>query len=379
MDEIKPNVLLVDDVEANLIALGALLSDLNCELIRAKSGNEALKHLLKHDFAVVLLDVQMPEMDGFEVARFARENPHTRDIPIVFLTAMHGSEESILRGYGSGAVDFLTKPINSYVLRSKVQVFIELYLSRRKLALEIAAHRRTLQALESANRALLHFTHAASHDLGAPLRSVRGFLGALSDATGDQLDEKARNYLQRARRASERMDALLGSLRSYARLQKPVAHAEVDCNAVLELVRTDLSELIEASHATLSAASLPTITGDRDRIYQLFLNLVGNALKYRKADELPQVALSVERDPQYWTFCVTDNGIGIDAAYSATVFNAFSRLNAQSVYEGTGLGLAICQQIVEQHGGTIWLESQLGRGSSFYFTLPCLAEATSDR
>src|SRR5689334_4370395 len=118
-----PSVLLVDDIDANLVALEALLSDLSCELVRAKSGNEALKQLLKRDFAVVLLDVQMPEMDGYEVAKYARENPQTRSVPIIFLTAMHGSEDSMLRGYGTGAVDFLMKPINAHVLRAKVRVF----------------------------------------------------------------------------------------------------------------------------------------------------------------------------------------------------------------------------------------------------------------
>src|SRR4051812_20584690 len=114
MNEPKPSVLLVDDVEANLLAIEALLEDVECEIVRARGGNEALKLLLKRDFAVMLLDVQMPEMDGFEVAKYARQNPQTRDVPIIFVTAMHGSEDSMLRGYGSGAVDFLLKPLNPY-------------------------------------------------------------------------------------------------------------------------------------------------------------------------------------------------------------------------------------------------------------------------
>jgi two-component system sensor histidine kinase/response regulator len=370
MEQSKPSVLLVDDIDANLVALEALLSDLDCELVRAKSGNEALRQLLKREFAVVLLDVQMPEMDGYEVARYARENPQTREVPIIFLTAMHGTEDSVLRGYGTGAVDFLMKPINAHILRAKVRVFLDLFLSRQKLAQEVASHKRTLAALELANGALRHFTQAASHDLGAPLRSVRGFLEALSREVGDSLDVQARDYLDRSRRASQRMDALLGSLRAYARLQRPPAHVEVDCRAVLELVEADLSEPLAAAEGTLQVGELPAVRGDRDRIYQLFLNLVGNALKYRKASEPPCVKVSAERRDKCWQFCVEDNGIGIDPRFKSAVFDVFSRLHDDGKYEGSGLGLAICQQIVEQHNGKIWLESELGHGSRFYFSLP---------
>jgi signal transduction histidine kinase len=370
MEEGKPSVLLVDDIDANLVALEALLSDLNCQLVRAKSGNEALKQLLRRDFAVILLDVQMPEMDGYEVARYARDNPQTREVPIIFLTAMHGSEDSVLRGYGTGAVDFLTKPLSPYVLRAKVRIFLELYLSRRKLALEVAAHKRTLAALELANGALRHFTHAASHDLGAPLRSVRGFLEALSREVGDSLDGQARDYLERSRRAGQRMDALLGSLRAYARLQRPPAAREVDCRTVLELVQSDLAEDIASAEANLSIGALPSVHGDPDRIYQLFLNLVGNALKYRKPGQPPRIAVSAQRGEGSWLFCVEDDGIGIDAKHRSAVFDAFARVHADGGTQGSGLGLAICQQIVEQHHGKIWLESALGQGARFYFSLP---------
>src|SRR3954471_22163454 len=129
----SPHVLLVDDTQANLVALHAVLRDLPCQLVEARSGNEALRQLLKREFAVVLLDVQMPEMDGFEVARYARDNPATREVPIVFVTAMHETPDNLLRGYGSGAVDVLFKPVNPDIVRSKVQVFLDLYLGRRRL------------------------------------------------------------------------------------------------------------------------------------------------------------------------------------------------------------------------------------------------------
>ena len=147
----RPAVLIVDDIEANLVVMEALLGGVDCEIVKASNGNDALKQLLRRDFAVMLLDVQMPGMDGFEVAHYARDNPATRDVPIIFVTAMHETEGNVLRGYGSGAVDLLFKPINPHVLSSKVRVFVDLFLSRRRLAEEIEAHKRTVADLEAFN------------------------------------------------------------------------------------------------------------------------------------------------------------------------------------------------------------------------------------
>jgi two-component system sensor histidine kinase/response regulator len=365
----RPPVLLVDDTEANLVALEAVLAELPCEAIRARSGNEALKQLLKHDFAVMLLDVQMPEMDGYEVAHYARDNPSTREVPIIFLTAMSSSEDGVLRGYGSGAVDFLQKPINPRVLRGKVQVFLDLHVSRLRLADEVAAHRRTLDDLELANAALRHFTNAASHDLREPLRTMQGFLQALVEDVGDKLGPQAVDYLERARRASQRMAGLLDSLLAYARLQRPIAVSEVDCEAVLEQVRADLGPRIASCRGTVTVGALPRITGDPSRIYQLFLNLVSNALKFHRPGEPPRVAVSADRRGRQQVFCVADEGLGIEPEHQSAVFAAFRRLHAASAYEGSGLGLTICKQIVEQHGGQIWVESEPGKGTRISFTL----------
>lgn len=367
----KPKVLIVDDVEANLVALEALLSDLECELVRAPDGNRALKLLLKHEFAVMLLDVQMPIMDGFEVARYAREHPSTRDTPIIFLTAMNYAEDSVLRGYGTGAVDFLLKPINAQVLRSKVRVFLDLANQRRNLQDEVNAHKKTLEALQDANAALRHFTDAASHDLKAPVRAMRGFLGALSQEIGDTLAPQARDYLQRSMNAGERMDSMLDSLMSYARLQRNQATSLVQFTALVDQLRTDLHDDLIRTGASLTAdANLPSIQGHPDRLYQLLQNLVTNAMKFRRT-QLPLVVhVSAERYSSEALFCVADNGIGIDPKHQPRIFQAFFRSDTQGKYTGSGLGLAICQQVVEQHRGRIWVESELGEGSRFYFSLP---------
>ncbi|MFO0746696.1 MAG: response regulator, partial [Myxococcota bacterium] len=201
----RPAVLIVDDVEANLVALEAQLARLDCELVRASSGNQALALLLKRDFAVVLLDVQMPEIDGFEVARYARANAATHDVPIVFVTAMHETEASMLRGYGAGAIDVLFKPVNPEVLRSKVQVFLELYISRRRLADEIDAHKETMRELEA-------FNYSVSHDLRAPLRAIDGFSAAVLEDCAAQLGPTAQDHLRRVRAAAAKMSSLIEDL-----------------------------------------------------------------------------------------------------------------------------------------------------------------------
>ncbi len=366
----KPSILLVDDVEANLLALEALLGDLECDLVRAPGGNDALRWLLKRDFAIILLDVQMPGMDGFEVASLARQNPRTRNVPIIFLTATHHSPENVLQGYGSGAIDFLLKPINAQVLRAKVAAFLELWESRKRLADEVEAHKRTLASLELSNEALRHFTSAASHDLRAPLRTICSFLSLLVEDTGPRLDEQSRDYIDRSIKAGLRMGSLLDSLLSYAQLRKPSEWTNVDCGVVVAQLHSDLSDSLEKRQATLQVDPLPCLVGDLDRIYQLFMNLIGNALKFQRADEKPQVRVSAEWRGDEWVFSVADNGIGIAPEYCRAVFDAFRRLHNQSKYEGSGLGLAICQQIVEQHRGRIWVESRLGEGARFMFTLP---------
>ncbi len=373
MAETKPSVLLVDDVEANLIALEALLEGMGCEIVRASGGNEALKHLLKHDFAVMLLDVQMPHMDGYEVARHARGNPVTQHVPIIFLTAKYYTEESVLRGYGTGAVDYLLKPVSPYLIRAKVKVFLDLYLGRKRLMEEIAAHKKTVAALELANTALRHFTNAASHDLRAPLRAMRGFLGALAEDAGGQLDPGSRDYLERSIRASHRMDSLLSSLLVYARLQRPPSRRSVPCGALLEQVSGDLAQQLAKLGAVLRVGDLPSVKGDPDRLYQLFLNLVSNAVKFRRPERPNVVRVNAELGEGEAIFCVQDDGIGIADEHQCRIFEGFCRLQPERQYEGSGLGLAICKQIVEEHGGRIWVESEPGIGSRFFFTLPLAA------
>jgi two-component system sensor histidine kinase/response regulator len=358
----RPAILIVDDIEANLVALEAQLASLDCDIVRARSGNEALRQLLRREFAVMLLDVQMPEMDGYEVARLARDNLATRDMPIVFVTAGHETEESLSQGYGSGAIDYLFKPINAPVLRSKVQVFLELHVGRRRLQGEIAAHERTLAELEA-------FNYSVSHDLRAPLRPLDGFCAALLEDYGPVLDDKARETLGRVRAAARRMGELIDDLLELSRIGRaPVRRRAVDLAPVVETVVRELREGAPARDVELVVPSTLPAQGD-GRLLQIVLeNLLRNAWKFTRERPRARIEVGVTAGDELVYF-VRDDGVGFDRTYASRMFQPFQRFHSASQFEGTGIGLAIVSRIVGSHGGRIWAEASVGGGACFSFTL----------
>jgi signal transduction histidine kinase len=359
----RPAILIVDDVEANLVALEAQLGTLDCDIVRATSGNDALRQLLRREFAVMLLDVQMPAMDGFEVARLARENRATRDLPIVFVTAMHETEESVLQGYGSGAIDFLFKPINARVLRSKVRVFLDLYLGRRQLVREIDAHKRTLGQLEAYN-------YSISHDLRAPLRPLEGFCRALLDDHADRLDDGAKDLLRRIQAAARRMNALIEDLLQLSKIsQAPIRRSAVDLGRLAREVVDELRANEPARDVELAVADGLEVKGDPGLLRIALENLLRNAWKFTRQRPRARLAVGVRREAGGPVYFVEDDGVGFDATYAQRMFQPFQRFHDAAQFEGTGIGLAIVSRIVDGHGGRIWAESEVGRGARFCFTL----------
>jgi two-component system, sensor histidine kinase and response regulator len=372
----RPTVLIVDDVEANLIALDAALDSLDCDLVRASSGNDGLRELLRHDFAVMLLDVQMPEMDGYEMAAYARENPSTRDVPIIFVTAMLEAEDTALRGYGTGAVDFLFKPVNPYILRSKVQVFLDLYASRRKLADTVAAHERTLKDLEA-------FNYSVSHDLRAPLRPLDGFSQTLLEEYGEQLDESARGYLTKIRSAAQRMGQLIDDLLRLSRIRGAEIRPTSFC----------LSDAVSAIAAELHTGdptrSVEFLVQPDVRVYAdagllriALENLLRNAWKFTSKKPSARIEFgtldassaagpSAPRLAATEVACfVRDDGVGFDMAHASRLCQPFQRFHNSKQFEGTGIGLAIVDLVFRHHEGRFWADSAPDRGASFFFTLP---------
>ena len=365
----RPSVLIVDDVEANLIALEAQLSQLECNLVLVSSGNDGLRELLKREFAVMLLDVQMPEMDGYEMAAYARENPATRDVPIIFVTAMLETEATALRGYGSGAVDFLFKPVNPYILRSKVQVFLDLYSSRRKVSDTLAAHQRTLKDLEA-------FNYSVSHDLRAPLRPLDGFSQTLLEDYADKLDERGRGYLVKIRAAAQRMGQLIDDLLRLSRIRSAELSArEFNLSQLVETITAELRASEPERKVELTLQPGLMARGDPALLRIALENLLRNAWKFTSKRPAAHIELGQREDGAYF---VRDDGVGFDTTYAARLGQPFQRFHGAAQFEGTGIGLAIVALIVRNHGGQFWAESAPDQGATFFFTLALPEESPGD-
>lgn len=369
MGQTPVSVLLVDDVPENLLVLEELLRRPDRKLVRASSGNEALRLMLKQEFALVLLDVHMPGMDGYETAELMRGAESTRGIPILFMTAGDRSDEAAFRGYDVGAVDFLYKPINPRLLLNKVDTFVELHRRHLELSALNRMLERTGAALEEKVADLENVNQTISHDLRAPLRSIVGFTGLLAESLAERVSAEEADFLRRIVGAGDRMGRMLDDLYRLLRLSAAEqSFPPTDCDAVLRGVMDDVRGDIEQVGAEVTVEALPTVRADPTLLGQIFQNLLVNALKFRGLDR-PRIHVSAELESTGCRIRVSDNGPGIPPEARERVFDLFDRLGDDS-RPGTGVGLALCKRAVEKHGGRIWVESEQGRGSTFYFTIP---------
>ncbi len=228
-----------------------------------------------------------------------------------------------------------------------------------------------IEKLAQSNEELERFAYVASHDLQEPLRMVRSFTNLLAEQYGEQLDEQAQEYINFAASSAERMQQLVEDLLEYARIgEEAERHESVDVHNILEYVQQNLRESMEEAGAEITHDPLPVIVLNPVRFSRLLQNLVGNAMKYQKQGNAPRIHIAVEDTPEEWVFSVQDNGIGMKHEYCEKIFSPFKRLHGRDEYSGTGMGLAITKKIVENFGGRIWAESELGKGSTFFFTVP---------
>jgi len=237
------------------------------------------------------------------------------------------------------------------------------------------AHTKKLQEfneeLKRSNKDLEQFAYIASHDLKEPLRIIGNFSGLLARAYKNELDEDAFQYIHFIEDGARRMSNLINSLLTYSRVgRKETKFRDIDLNKLVAIKLFDLSAVIEERNAKVITSKLPTIFGEPEQIGMVFYNLINNAIKFNK-NETPTVTVKVETtaNNDFWQFSVTDNGIGIEPKYQQQIFEIFRRLHGKQAYEGTGIGLSVCQKIVFRHGGKIWLKSELGQGTTFYFTI----------
>jgi two-component system, sensor histidine kinase and response regulator len=380
----RVNILLVDDQPANLVALEAMLQGLGQNLIRAESGREALKWLLTHEFAVILLDVKMPEMDGFETAALIRQRDKSRHTPILFLTAADNSQNHAVRGYAVGAVDYLVKPVVPEFVRSKVAVFVELAkkseLLRRQTqllaeseqaALELAETRAELvRDLEHKNRELESFSYAVSHDLRAPLRRIDSFSRAILESQAEKLDEAGQRYLDRVREASQQMSQLIDDVLYLSRVTRAeLREQDVDLSGLAQLILSRLQEGEPARKVDVKIRPGVIVTGDGQLLRIALENLFENAWKFSSKQAESRIEFGVTQASGEPTYFVRDNGAGFDMTYADRLFGPFQRLHAQGEFPGSGIGLATVQRIIHRHGGRVWAEGLVGQGATFQFTL----------
>ena len=384
----KVKILMVDDEPKNLLALEAVLESLDQTLVRATSGKEAFACLLKDDFAVILLDVQMPEMDGFEFASMVRARDKNRYTPIIFLTAVGKTESEMFRGYQVGAVDYMLKPFAPAILRYKVTVLVELHqksteiaslnvqlkeantgLARRVQERTAALEERSLDLLRS-NEELAQFAAVASHDLQEPLRTLSTYLQMFRENNRVQFSEEDKEFMEVVLDSARRMRALINDLLAFSQ----VGHGErkleqVDCAALVAKTLAVLKNIIGEKSAKISVGPLPVLAAEPNLLGQVFQNLIENGLKFNDGSP-PAIEISAKKGAHDWVFQVRDHGIGIGPEYFDKIFKLFQRLHSRDDYPGTGLGLSICKKVVERLGGKIWLESLPGKGTSFFFSIP---------
>ena len=412
----QPKILLVDDREDNLLSIETILAPSGYQFVKANSGRQALKVLLNEfDFAMILMDVKMPNLNGFETAALIYEREKLKHIPIIFITANNYGDENMFKGYQSGAIDYIFKPIDPDVLRAKVGVLIELYRKNRLLFeqeqklitinrnLEREINERKVSEekvrqlnhkllenianLESANKDLERFAFMASHDLQEPLRKIRMFSDRLFSKYRDVLHEDAK-MVTRIQQAAERMQALIVDILAFSKISiDKSAFVISDLNVVLKDLLAEMEEEVCETKARISIEPLPPLVVSPTLMRPLFQNLISNALKYRKKDTEATIRIRSEvsvgvndRDKnlvnRYCRIFVEDNGIGFDQKYAEEIFGMFRRLHNNGDYAGTGVGLALCKKIAELHNGYISARSKVNEGATFIVSLPIRQEDT---
>ena len=408
----QPKIMLVDDREDNLMSIESVLETDGYRFVKATSGRQVLKHLLTDfDFALILMDVQMPNLNGFETAALIYERERLRHIPIIFITANNYGEENLFKGYRAGAVDYIYKPVNPELLRVKVGVFVDLYRKNqrliqqeqklvainRNLELEISERKASeekvtelnkqllenINRLETANKDLDLFAFMASHDLQAPLRKIRMFSDRLLASSENNFSKEGKLYLSRIQEVSKRMQDLINDILRFSKISvEKQSFEEVDLNSVIGEVLSEMEGAIREKNAQIELDRLPVLPASTVLMGPLFSNLISNALKYSKKNQTPRVRVRYEEGPvqsggsgkeqevRYGRIYIEDNGIGFDQKYAEQIFDMFRRLHSNAEYEGTGIGLALCKKIVEMHNGFISALGKPGEGSVFIISLP---------
>ncbi len=375
VDRVK--ILLVDDLDDNLLALEGLLRRDDIEIFKAKAGTEALELMIPHEFAVALIDVQMPGMSGFELAEFMRGVKKTKNIPIIFVTATAQSQSFSFKGYESGAVDFLLKPLDTHAVKSKVNIFIELYRQKKELKTQLDRITGLVGDLnlarieaERANTSKTQFLANMSHEIRTPVGAILGFTDLIKNPSNTP--EENRNYAAIVDRNSQQLLRLIDDILDLSKVEAGKMTIEnvefslvemlADFNSVMALKAADRGIGFQFETETL----IPDlICSDPGRLRQILTNIVGNAIKFT---DNGHVELKVGFDNSILKFTIKDTGLGISKDQESRLFQSFSQADTSTTrkFGGTGLGLVLSRRLAETLGGKLELiESKENVGSIF--------------
>lgn len=377
-----PNILIVDDVPANLQVLGDILEGEGYKVRPVLNGPMALQVAEKEKPDLILLDIMMPGMNGFQVCHHLKENPNLRMVPVIFISALNDTEDIVI-ALSEGGEDYIPKPFKAEEVKARVATHLKLYKQSKELQelnknLEERVLERTLQQELTNKKLSFHlkeleqFTFVTSHDLQEPLLTLTNFTQLLKEEYAEKLDETGNKYVEFIYNSSVRMQTLVKGLLDYTLLGNERIISMFDCRKVVNDVVSDLDELIMASRARITCHQLPRLYACESEMRLLFQHLLHNAVKFCKKDVDPAIEISAENQGAEWLFSVEDNGIGIEDKFKEKIFVIFKRLHKREDFQGTGIGLAHCKKIVELHGGVIWAESNKHGGSTFKFTIPIL-------
>lgn len=357
-------ILIVDDNPMNVDILKEATTAIGQIPLPALSGQEALRLVEQNKPDLILLDIMMPEMNGYEVLEILKKHPDTVNIPVIIISALDRVEDRV-RGLLQGSQDYITKPFEL----TEVQARVSAALRTKDLQDQLTKERNELAVV---NQELNHFTTIASHDLQAPLRKIIIFTNQVKSSPYSQLCEEDQDILRRISKSSSRMQNLLWDLLALSRARyKRKEPRRVDLYTLIKEVLSDLQDNIQETNAQIDVGDMPTIEADEMQMRQLLYNLLSNALKFHHPDQVPIIQVSyILLGNERIQLTINDNGIGFGSESLDRIFKPFERLHATSQYPGTGMGLAICQKIVERHGGTITAKSTPNQGATFIVQLP---------
>ncbi|MDQ1140931.1 hybrid sensor histidine kinase/response regulator [Pedobacter agri] len=369
-------ILIVDDRPENLISLQKVLQAHNFEVETASSGEEALKKVLKNNYVLIILDVQMPDMDGFEVAEAISGFSKAKDTAIIFLSAVNTELKFITKGYLSGGLDYITKPVDINVLLLKIKTFYRIYEQSRKLN---EVQEKLLEEIEfrkQAEHKKDEFISIASHELKTPLTSVKGYIQLLQRSLSRDNKEMAQNHLEKASVQLEKLNELIVDLLDISKIESGKMKFNMQHFCADSMVINAI-EMLQQSNPDFRinkiGATNEDIFGDEMRLEQVVINFITNAIKYAPGTNQVNVTINIRDGKLY--LAVKDFGIGISAEQQDKIFDKFYRVEENSHrFNGLGIGLYICAEIIKRHGGTIGVNSVPDEGSEFYFIVPTTEE-----